>query len=141
MLSSDRSSAEDTLIYSCAGGCNVGQLSNAAAVKLYQEGLGALFCLAAVGGHVDDLVQKAQEAGCALVIDGCPVQCARRTLEHAGVEPCCHVVVTELGIEKNRKFELCAEEVERVVQALKSAGADTGEGDKGSGCCSCRSDA
>lgn len=123
MLTSDRCAADGVLIYSCAGGCNVGQLANAAAVRLDQAGLGTVFCLAALGGHVDALVEKAKAAECSVVIDGCPTQCARLTLEHAGVERCCHVVVTELGIEKNRDFKLCAEEVEQVVEAVKSAGA------------------
>ncbi len=126
------------MIYSCAGGCNVGQIANAAAIKLDQEELGTLFCLAAIGGHVDDLTQRAIEAAETVVIDGCGVACARLTLNHAGVEPHAHVVVTDLGIEKNRNFELSAEEVQQVVDAVKSPGGESGEAssDEGCSCCS-----
>ena len=140
MLTSDGSVAETVLIYSCAGGANVGQLANAAAIKLDQEGLGMVFCLAAIGGQVESLVEKAKEAGATVVIDGCPVQCARLSLQHAGIEPDCHIVVTELDIEKNRNFELCEDEVQKVVEAVKSQCGEAGEGSSDASCSCCSDD-
>ena len=35
-----------------------------------------------------------------MAIDGCPALCAKKTLDHAGLPPHIHPVVTELGIEK-----------------------------------------
>lgn len=138
MLSADCQDKAGVLIFSCAGGANVGQLSNAAAVRLDQEGLGIVFCLAGVGGHVEGIVQKTKEAGCTVVIDGCQMGCAKETLDHIGVAPNCYLVVTELGIEKNRDLELCEEEVQRVVEAVKSECecANEGSGAEGCSCCS-----
>ncbi len=45
-----------TMILACAGGSNVGQLSNQAAVELTQEGFGKLFCLAGIGAHLSGFV-------------------------------------------------------------------------------------
>jgi len=129
------SAREDVLVFACAGGSNVGQLSNAVAVKLDQDEAGTLFCLAGIGGHVDSLVRKAQEAGHTVVIDGCPMRCATRILEHAGVEPSCHVVVTELGIEKTRNFELVDEGIQQVVDAVTSRMGDAAYAGTPHGCC------
>jgi uncharacterized metal-binding protein len=49
------------MILACAGGSNVGQLSNQAAVELTQEGFGKLFCLAGVGAHLSGFVKSAAQ--------------------------------------------------------------------------------
>ena len=41
-----------------------------------------------------------------IAIDGCPVACAKKTLEHAGFKIDEYVQVTELGIEKNHDLNL-----------------------------------
>ena len=49
------------MILACAGGSNVGQLSNQAAVELTEEGLGKLFCLAGIGANLSGFVQSARD--------------------------------------------------------------------------------
>lgn len=49
-------------------------------------------------------------------IDGCPVQCARKTLEHVGFKLTDYVVVTELGIEKNFDFNLSTDDISTVKE-------------------------
>ena len=57
-----------------------------------------------------------------IAIDGCPVQCATKTLQHAEIEPAIQIVVTELGIEKspdlNPDQKVCAKVVEKVKEEL-----------------------
>lgn len=95
----------DLLIFSCSGGSNVGQISNQAAVDLARDGKGRLFCLAGIGGHVKAITEATKAGEVLVAIDGCPVHCAKKTLEHAGFSPQAHVVVTDLGVEKAHKLE------------------------------------
>jgi uncharacterized metal-binding protein len=108
------------MILACAGGSNVGQLSNQAAVELTQEGFGKLFCLAGVGAHLSGFVQSARDIGELVVIDGCEIGCSKVILEHAEIPLKNYVVISELGIEKNKNLQLDPTEVDRVKQAVKT---------------------
>ena len=55
-----------------------------AARKLSAEGAGKMFCLAGVGGRVSGIVASTEAAAAILAIDGCPLDCTRKTLEEAG---------------------------------------------------------
>lgn len=136
-----------TMLLPCSGGSNVGQLANRAAVELTTEGFGKIFCLAGIGGRISGFVQSAKDADAVIVIDGCEIGCGKATLQGAGVPlpRHKHLVITEYGIEKNKDFNLDAENVELVKQAVKNAtsGPAYEEGDlppsarpaPGGGCC------
>lgn len=109
------------MILACSGGSNVGQLTNQAAVELTQEGFGKMFCLAGIGAHLSGFVQSAKDVPEMVAIDGCPVGCAKAILEHAQIPVKGYLVLTEMGIEKNKEFKLKREEIEQVKAAVKSA--------------------
>lgn len=109
----------EILMFPCSGGSNVGQIANRAAVELTQENVGKIFCLAGIGGHVSGLVESTKAAKRIVGIDGCAVQCAKKTLEHAGFRVSDYVVVTELEIGKNHEFTLKDEEVKRVKDTIR----------------------
>jgi uncharacterized metal-binding protein len=109
----------DTIILACAGGSNVGQLSNQAAVELTQEGFGKLFCLAGVGAHLSGFIKAVSDIPQLVVIDGCEIGCAKGILEQAEVPLRSHLVITDLGITKNKDMNLKREEIDRVKQAVK----------------------
>jgi uncharacterized metal-binding protein len=109
------------MILACSGGSNVGQLSNQAAVDLTQEGFGKMFCLAGVGGHLGGFVQSAKDVPQMVAIDGCDIGCAKAILEHAEVPIKSYLVLTDLGIEKNKDFDLKKEQLEEVKKAVKQA--------------------
>jgi len=109
------------MILACSGGSNVGQLSNQAAVELTQEGFGKMFCLAGIGGQLSGFVQSAKDVPEMVVIDGCSVGCAKACLEQAEVPVGNYLVLTDLGIEKNKDFNLRRDEIDRVKQAVKAA--------------------
>ncbi len=77
-----------------------------------------MFCLAGLGGDVEPLVERTQAAERVLVIDGCPVACARKTLERHGIE---HewLELTGLGIEKCPDLALDDDEVATARQAAE----------------------
>jgi uncharacterized metal-binding protein len=112
--------ANDILVFSCAGSSNVGQIANQAAIRLSQEGVGRYFCLAGIGGHVSGMIESTKAGKMLIAIDGCPVGCAKRTLEHTGFNVHEYVQVTELGIEKNHEFVLAPSDVARVSHHMAS---------------------
>lgn len=114
----------EILIFPCSGSYNVGQIANEAAKDLTTLGHGKMYCLAGIGGHVSGLVESTKTAKKIVAIDGCPVACARKTLEHAGFKVDVHVVVTELGIQKVLGFIMDVGEINKVVEKIKGELAD-----------------
>ncbi|MBI5593760.1 MAG: putative zinc-binding protein [Deltaproteobacteria bacterium] len=114
------SSNNNIMILACSGGSNVGQLSNRAAVELTQEGFGKMFCLAGIGGNLSGFIQSAKDVPAMVAIDGCAVGCAKAILANAQVPNPNYLVLTDLGIEKNKNFNLDAADVQTVKEAVKN---------------------
>lgn len=90
------------LIFACSGAADVGQASDLAARKLTAEGVGKMFCLAGIGGRVSGIMETTKAAAAILAIDGCPLDCARKTLEEAGFTQFEHLRLSDLGMEKGK---------------------------------------
>jgi uncharacterized metal-binding protein len=99
----------------CSGGSNVGQITNEVAKRLWADGLANFFCLAGVGGHVSGMVASVQGSDKVLVLDGCTVGCARKCMEAAGLTDYEYVMVTDLGIKKEKTFELAERDIRLVA--------------------------
>jgi len=111
--------SSDVRVVACSGASNVGQIANQAALELAKSKVAGFFCLAGVGGHIKGMVKSAKEADLMVAIDGCPVQCAAKTLQHAEIEPAIQVIVTELGIEKSHDITLDEKACSKVVEKVK----------------------
>jgi len=109
----------DVRVVACSGASNVGQIANQAALELAKEKVAGFFCLAGVGAHINGMVESGKEADLMISIDGCPVQCAAKTLQHAEIEPAIQLIVTELGIEKSHDIALDEEICSKVVEKIK----------------------
>ncbi|HTJ00042.1 MAG TPA: putative zinc-binding protein, partial [Dongiaceae bacterium] len=72
------------VIYACSGGSDAGELADRTARALAQQHWGEMSCLAGIGGRVKPLLNRAEQAAEIVVIDGCPLNCARHTLALAG---------------------------------------------------------
>lgn len=90
------------LIFPCSGSADVGAIADQTARKLMADGDGRMFCLAGIGGRVPGIVETTKCAAKVLVIDGCPQDCARKTLEVAGFSKFAHLKLYELGMEKGK---------------------------------------
>jgi uncharacterized metal-binding protein len=110
----------EILVFPCSGGSNVGQIANQAGAKLDQDGVGRMFCLAGIGGHVSGMIESTKAGKMIVAIDGCSVACAKKTLEHAEFKVDEYVQVTDLGIEKKHNFTFPASDVEKVTDYLKT---------------------
>jgi uncharacterized metal-binding protein len=90
------------LVFACSGAADVGAIADQAARKISRDGAGSMFCLAGIGGRVPGILKTAEAADRILAIDGCPLDCARSSLEEAGFANFEHLRVTDLGMEKGR---------------------------------------
>jgi len=111
--------ADEVLIFPGSGGSNVGQLANETAKRLTSQGVGGMYCLAGIGGHISGFAEATREVKKVVAIDGCPVHCARKTLEHTNCPVNVHVVVTELGIRKTSNLLLDKKDIAKVENAVK----------------------
>lgn len=89
-----------TLIYACSGASDVGELADRSARRLAADGIGRMTCLAGVGSKANGFIAMAAEASRLLVIDGCPQECAKKTIEAAGFQEAIHMRLDSLGSEK-----------------------------------------
>lgn len=90
------------LIFACSGAADVGKLADLAARELSAEGVGRMFCLAGIGGRVSGIVETTRSAQAVLAIDGCPLDCAKKTLENAGFQQFAYIRLSDLGFEKGK---------------------------------------
>jgi uncharacterized metal-binding protein len=109
------------MLLPCSGGSNVGQLANQAAVEMTQEGFGKIFCLAGIGAHLAGFVQSAKDVPDLVVIDGCDVGCGKAILDHIKLSPKHYLVLTGLGIDKNKDFNLQRQDIDKVKEAVKDS--------------------
>jgi uncharacterized metal-binding protein len=94
--------AAPKLVFACSGAADVGQISDLAARRLSAEGAGRMFCLAGIGGRVSGILETTRAAAAILAIDGCPLDCARKTLEEAGFPRFEHLRLSDMGMEKGK---------------------------------------
>ncbi len=111
-------------IFPCVGAANVGQLSNKIAIELEKEGIGNLMCTAGIGARAPGLMKSAEASDRIIAINGCPVNCASKTMELAGFKVDREIVISELGVKKTKDRDLKEEEVaevlEKVLEILQS---------------------
>ena len=105
-------------IFPCAGASNTGQISNKIGVELAKSGVGTMMCTVGVGGHRSGLIKSAEGCDRIIAIDGCPVNCAKETLEHAGIAVDKHIVVTELGVKKNHDLDITSSQAKDVMEKV-----------------------
>jgi uncharacterized metal-binding protein len=105
------------VVYACSGCSDAGELADRTARTLAKSGAAEMSCLAGIGGQVKSLLNKARNAESILVIDGCPLNCARHTLERAGFQNFRHLELQRLGLRKGS----CPPTPERIAIATKAA--------------------
>jgi uncharacterized metal-binding protein len=104
------------LVYPCSGAADTGEIADRAARLLDAEDKAWMSCLAGIGGRVSGLLANAAAAPALLAIDGCPHDCAKKTLELAGFTNVKHIRVTDLGFKKG-KTPATDEPIRRVADA------------------------
>ena len=109
----------EVLIIPCGGASNCGQVTSEAAVQLTEEGWGEVFCLAGLAAHIPEMIDTARQASRLCVIDGCSLQCGRKTVEHAGLRVTDHIDLSAKDLPKSRDFARVQQNVYFVVKLAK----------------------
>ena len=126
-----------TLVYSCSGCSDAGEIADRVARRLTREGAAQMSCLAGIGGRVKSLVMKAENAGRILVVDGCPLNCAAHTLRLAGFKNFEHLELHRIGIRKgscpvtDEKISAGVEAAKKILAGEPNQPADPDEVDAG----------
>ncbi len=116
---SDCCSGGVRLVFPCSGAADVGAIADQVGRKMTGEGLGKMYCLAGIGGHVSGIVETTKAADEIITIDGCPIACATKAAEHIGIKPK-SFDVTKMGFEKG-KSPVTEEAIDKVYSEIKSA--------------------
>ncbi|MBU1855868.1 MAG: putative zinc-binding protein [Verrucomicrobia bacterium] len=103
------------LIFACSGSSDVGAIADQAARKLMKDGAGKMYCLAGIGGRVPGIMATTESAAKILAIDGCPINCARKTLELAGFKQIEHLSLADIGLQKGQS-PVTSENIDKVAQ-------------------------
>ena len=105
------------IIFPCAGQANTGQLTNLAAIQLTKEGYGSIACVALLATGAEGLVTNAKNVDEVVILDGCPMLCAKKIADAQGVPVTQHLVVTDLGITKGPSKSYTEDDIEKIVSA------------------------
>lgn len=118
----------DRALLVCFGGMsNVGTLTGLAALEVGKAGEGTIFCLASLANGDPGVQERLRTAQRIVVVDGCPLACARRIAEGAGFVPDAALILSEdLGIRKGPPTALTEAEVQWAVRAVREALAGQG---------------
>jgi uncharacterized metal-binding protein len=125
------------LILACSGGSNVGQMTNRIAVELTEAEYGKMFCLAGIGAGLEKFVDSVSKAEDVIVIDGCPMACARKCLERIGKTSAHCFELTAMGMRKTTTLRIDEPEVRNMVQQVKIGFAKEKMAARGGGCACC----
>ena len=118
---SEESCCGDTnvLLYACSGGANVAEIADRAARELVFAGKGTMFCLAGLGAGLEGMIRTARDADLNVVIDGCPIDCAKKIFDNCGLDNYVQVKVTDMGIEKVKGVRACEDQVAAVIKKVQ----------------------
>jgi uncharacterized metal-binding protein len=109
------------LVYSCSGCSSAAQTANHVALELDRLEVAEMSCIAGVGGDVPSLVKLAKSGRPVVVVDGCPLVCARSCLARHGVTPVLHTQLGELGVRKRYHAQYDPAQAETITRALTAA--------------------
>ena len=112
-------------LVTCSGILNTGKLTTQAAQILLQRKPGQYVWMHArqSAAMLDAELGNAEKV---IVLDGCTDCCATRKLTAAGHRSDCHIIATELGIEKKGMAAVQFDEIEKVIHAVTNNGGNTG---------------
>ncbi|WP_461866890.1 putative zinc-binding protein [Thermococcus sp.] len=104
------------IIFTCSGAASVGKIGHEVGVLLTNAGQDArLCCTTAVAAGSKMHLEIGQRARKVIVIDGCPMKCATKVIEKAGIKVDHSFTVTDFGIAKQPTLDISDEDILKVA--------------------------
>lgn len=110
------------ILVTCSGISNTGKLTTQAAQALLQRRPGR-FTWTHVKKSAAALEEEVSDADYVFVIEGCHDCCATKKLAGTTATAHCHIIATDLGIEKNGMADVKYDEIEKVISAVMKEAA------------------
>jgi len=121
------------LVFPCSGSSDVGELSDRVGRTIAKCGQAKMFCLAGIGAHIPGMIESARAAKKIISIDGCPVSCAKKILEHAGFTVQAYNL-KDLGFEKG-KTKVDEDSIKSAVSKITGGKIEETISRSSGGCC------
>ena len=122
--SNSSSNGKTILFYSCSGAANVAEIADKAARAMMFAGAGSMSCLAGLGAGLESMIQAASDADLNVIIDGCPMDCAKLIFDRCDLTNYVQVKVTDFGVEKAKGVRATDEQVADMVLCIKTVMAE-----------------
>lgn len=101
-------------VFSCSGAADLGEISDLVARKLHKDQIRQMKCLAFVSAGITEMIDSVKDSNM-LVIDGCPLDCGKLTMEKNGLTNFCHMRLTDMGYVKG-ETSASAEVVDKIAR-------------------------
>jgi uncharacterized metal-binding protein len=88
-------------VFACSGAADLGLASDLLARELHKNQVRAMKCLAFVSAGEIEMIDSVRDTNM-LVIDGCGLDCGKKTFEKNGLAEFTHLRLTDLGYEKGK---------------------------------------
>jgi uncharacterized metal-binding protein len=105
---------------SCSGASNTGCYADRVSRILTESGQTDMICLPKIAINDKKLIEKCKNTTATIVvIDGCPLNCAKKILEDHGITNFVHINTTDFGIQKG-KTPLMDDKINEMITYIKS---------------------
>ena len=94
-------SIENCNVFACSGAADLGHASDLLARELHKNQVRNMKCLAFVSAGITEMIDSVRDTNM-LVIDGCALDCGKKTFEKNGLNNFLHLRLTDLGYEKGK---------------------------------------
>lgn len=104
------------IIFACSGAASVGEIGHQVGVLLTETNHDArLCCTTAIASGSEMHLEIGRRAKSVIVINGCPMKCATKVMEKAGIKVDYEFTITEMGIKKQPTLDITEEEVLKIA--------------------------
>jgi len=104
-------------VFACSGAADLGEVSDLVARKFHKNKVRSMKCLEFVGAGIEDMINSVKGTDM-LVIDGCPLDCGKLTMEKNGLNNFTHFRLTDLGYIKG-ETPPCQETIDIIYEKAK----------------------
>ena len=106
------------LVYCCSGCSNTAQMANYVALQLDKRGLAEMSGSAGVAAGIPSLLKIARSGRPVIVLDGCPIACAKKSLAQHGITPDDYLQLSSYGVKKRYYLEVDLDKAEMIIARL-----------------------